>query len=246
MNSSEHVICVVAHPDDEVLWFASILKEVDKVIFVFNDCVDAPGIGNKRTHAVGQLPYDNVTLAIPEAGTYDPMHWRHPKLSEFGLYLDRDAASRETLRLYERNYHSIKTQLESLIPEKSIVYTHNPWGEYGHADHVQVYRALSDIRDSLQLTLRVSPYISEQAEPLAQLYTESSSLPPERKPVDSDFTNQVVDIYQRSGCWTWADDWKWDEEMYLLPEPQLAKETNSLTNMVNSTYIKKIPSSVTK
>ncbi len=246
MKNIKHAICVVAHPDDEVLWFASILKEVNKVIFVYQDCSEAPDLGNKRAQAIAQLPYESVTLSIPEAGTYDLAHWKHPQLSEFGLFLDQNIASRKTILAYEKNYYSIKTQLENLIPENSTVYTHNPWGEYGHADHVQVSKVLSDLRDSLRLTLKVSPYISAQSGVLAELYTENTTMAPERRPINSDYASQIADIYKRNNCWTWASDWKWDDDEHLLPEPQLIQDKDTQMNIKNSTRIRKIPSSVNK
>ena len=44
---------VVAHPDDELLWFGSILKQVDQVVVVFEDFWPDPSIGPARAEALG-------------------------------------------------------------------------------------------------------------------------------------------------------------------------------------------------
>ena len=37
MIDFKNSVLVVAHPDDEILWFSSIIKDVDKIIIVFNE-----------------------------------------------------------------------------------------------------------------------------------------------------------------------------------------------------------------
>ena len=244
MKSLANAICVVAHPDDEVLWFASILKEIKKVIIVYHDCPSEPELGEKRTHAISRLPYEVVSLAIPEAGTYNSAHWQRPRISDYGLSLNQNAISRAAIQAYEQNYYSIKAQLVKHIPMKSTVFTHNPWGEYGHADHVQINRALSDLHTPLRLTLKVSPYISSQSETLAEFYAENTTITPERRLVDSSYANQIANIYKHCGCWTWVDNWTWNEDEYLLPNPLPSKTTNTQTSIKYSPRIRKIPSSV--
>jgi LmbE family N-acetylglucosaminyl deacetylase len=39
---------VVAHPDDEALWFSSVLAEVSRVICCFEECADLPERGALR------------------------------------------------------------------------------------------------------------------------------------------------------------------------------------------------------
>jgi hypothetical protein len=78
-------------------------------------------------------------LAIPEAGSYHLAEWTRPEISPYGLVLERPSTKRETVRLYEENFHSIHACLKAELSADMNVFTHNPWGEYGHEDHVQVY-----------------------------------------------------------------------------------------------------------
>ena len=244
VNDLKNAICVVAHPDDEVLWFASILEEISHVITVYRDVPEDLDLGRKRADVITRLPYDVVSLAITEAGTYDPAHWQKPEISRFGLSLAPHAASAQTIANYEGNYSLIRAQLEKQLPIKTTVFTHNPWGEYGHADHVQVYRVLSDIRDKLQLSINVSPYISSRSRALAERYIESRANDTDQRPIDSGFADRVANIYKRCKCWTWADDWSWNETEQFLPEPVFIGTQRSADNLGNSTRTCRIPASI--
>src|SRR5690606_34980381 len=57
---------------------------------------------------------------------------------------------------YRRNYAMIRSRLADQLLAGMNVFTHAPWGEYGHEDHVQVYRVLESLRDEIGFTLWVS------------------------------------------------------------------------------------------
>jgi len=38
-------ILVVAHPDDEILWFSSVVDKVDEILFCFGDYPALPALG---------------------------------------------------------------------------------------------------------------------------------------------------------------------------------------------------------
>ena len=79
-------VIVAAHPDDELLWFGAILKQVDQVIVVFEDFWPDPAIGPARAKALAEFPRDNVhTLAMAEAASYGCADWGNPKLSPWAF-----------------------------------------------------------------------------------------------------------------------------------------------------------------
>jgi len=49
--------CIVAaHPDDEVLWFSSVVTRVEKVFICFMGNPNRPGLGRGRRAALEQPP----------------------------------------------------------------------------------------------------------------------------------------------------------------------------------------------
>src|SRR6186713_1548134 len=67
-----------------------------------------------------------------------------------------DAAARAR---YESNYAKLLEGLRASLSGCRDVYTHNPWGEYGHSEHVQVYRAVTALQDELGYTVWFSNYV---------------------------------------------------------------------------------------
>lgn len=69
-------VILVAHPDDEILWFSSQFKDANEVVVCFSDVVDnpAPGypfIGDKRRRFFEEQPYDHFySLDLQEPGTF--------------------------------------------------------------------------------------------------------------------------------------------------------------------------------
>jgi len=65
----EKSILVVAHPDDEVLWFSSILERVDRVVFCYLDCESIPLCSEGRRKSLSEYPMKNILCSnLPESG----------------------------------------------------------------------------------------------------------------------------------------------------------------------------------
>jgi LmbE family N-acetylglucosaminyl deacetylase len=112
-------ILVVAHPDDEVLWFNPALY--DKIIIVFSGRTDKPDFKAKREQAISEHPLNVECWGLTESG-----YWRDKgKLFE-----------------YNQNYIDICERLKTL--EADSIDTHSANGEYGHSDHILVYSAIMD------------------------------------------------------------------------------------------------------
>ena len=56
--------------------------------------------------------------------------------------------------------NKILDKLRKLIPNKSQIITHNPWGEYGHSEHCQVFKACFQISLEKNSNLFVTGYVS--------------------------------------------------------------------------------------
>jgi hypothetical protein len=234
-----------AHFDDELLWFNSILRDVDSVVIVFRDFWARRGLGAARTAALAEYPRGNVScLDIDEAGAYGCADWSAPVLTEHGLALGLEAKRRGFNRLvrksmsvipvrdsvsvapesvarsYEANYHAIYAALKTRLTPDMNVFTHNPWGEYGHEEHVQVFRAVQRLREEIGFTLWMSNYCSNRAMPLAMRYAYAGKCDYVRLPTDKLFADKVADVYKKHDCWTWSDDWAWFDDECFTQAPR--------------------------
>lgn len=60
----ERSCLVVAHPDDDVLWFSSILRRVDRVIMCFLGNPERPKRGDARKRVLARYPFPVECLGI--------------------------------------------------------------------------------------------------------------------------------------------------------------------------------------
>lgn len=211
---------VVAHPDDESLWFSSVVSSVDRVVFCFGDPFGKPEKAAARRRAVAALPLRNVLdLALPESGARFLVDWARPQLTPFGIAINDPAAGTR----YEGTYRSLVEALRTALAGFGVVYTHNPWGEYGHADHIQVYRAVAALQDELGYTIWFTNYTGAASWPLAQqiaaqpCWTQRREVPP-----DLAAARALRRVYRRSGAWTWTRAHRWPAEEMLYAQPPAA------------------------
>ncbi len=218
MSGPKGATIIVAHPDDEVLWFASALPEAAEVIIAFQDYAVRPGLGERRAQAMADLPFGVHCLALSEAGTFDAVNWSEPTRSALGLKMNAAGTAPAVSEAYARNYEALRTRLSHRLSPDSCVFTHNPWGEYGHADHVQLYQVLESLRADIGFDMWVSGYVSRRTMLLARQYATPSQPILHGRP-DAALGARVMEIYQRHDCWTWKNDWVWPAEEYFLPAP---------------------------
>jgi hypothetical protein len=102
----------------------------------------------------------------------------------------------------------------------STVYTHNPWGEYGHAEHIQVHRAVAALQVELGHTIWFSNYVGVASWQLAQdlasrpCWTERRAVVP-----DTALARNLRDFYRHTGAWTWTRWHRWPAEEILYGVP---------------------------
>lgn len=233
-----NIVVVVAHPDDENLWFSSVLRQASKIIVVYEDAWAEPDIGEKRAAAIAELPHPNIkSLKIPEAGTYGCANWENPEISEHGIMFSNEALKREIKRkavraipglainsapksvtqIYTENYYSILELLRSELTSDMNVFTHNPWGEYGHEDHLQVFRVVDQLQSEIGFKQWMGNYVTNRSLPLAKTYFGADVGDPICMKTDVAYAQEFTDVYKKHDCWTWRDDWKWfDQECFTI------------------------------
>ena len=227
---------VVAHPDDEVLWLSSVLNHADKIIFCFNDYPEEPALGIGRTKAINDYPLTNtVTLNIEEAAVFNKADWDTPNETSFGLEISRDKTAREK---YEKNYSKIFQMLSSMLIGFKNVFTHNPWGEYGHEDHVQIYRIIKELQKKMGFDIWHSNYCSNHSMNLMMNHISGFSSNYISLPIDIELAITISDIYKKYGCWTWYKDYKWFKDESLIKDSQSAAKTLPYGHVFPVNFIK--------
>jgi hypothetical protein len=247
----ENSVIIAAHPDDEILWFSSIMKDVNKVLIVYEDFWAHPELGANRAKAVAELPHADLTsLKIAEAGTYGLADWHNPKLSRYGIAFGSEAIIREVKRQvksvlpsreqtpdqsvwanYRGNYDKLYVALDAVLSEEMNVFTHNPWGEYGHEEHIQVFRVIDDLRAKKGFKLWMSNYVTNRSLPLAMTYFSASEVQYIKRPTDKIYAEAVADVYRKHDCWTWHNDWKWFDEECFMEAPTHQKNNGEQAHL---------------
>lgn len=239
----ENSVIIGAHPDDELLWFASILKDVDEVIVAYRDFWAHPELGAQRQGVLEDYPRKNVfCLNMEEAGTYGCADWSNPQCDEYGLAFSFASSGREIKRFakrtlstvvpisrntpatsthaaYRQNRDRLYDELSRRLRPGMNVFSHNPWGEYGHEDHVQIFRVLDQLRREIGFKLWMSNYCTERTVPLALKYMTDTPSPAVRLPSNREFAEAVANTYKKHGCWTWDDQWIWPDEECFIEAP---------------------------
>jgi hypothetical protein len=215
---------IVAHPDDEILWFSSVLENVSQLIFCYSDCLSRPEWSMGRRKSLVEHPLrDVMSLEITESEVFGKMNWRTPEVCEYGLKLNIKDYSTQ---LYERNFHRLRDRLKDTLSGVRQVITHNPWGEYGNEEHVQVYRAVKSLQSELGLNMWFSNYASNKSIFLLAKYLGRLDSVYVKNPTNKSLAASIRSIYEKNQCWTWYKDWEWGNEEALIRETseELEKE----------------------
>jgi len=219
-------VLIVAHPDDEILWLSSVLDKMDSIIFCFNDASYNPEVGDARKKAIAQYPLLNVsTLDIVEPDAWDKADWSQPVTTDYGIQLEK---CQEAALRYQETYEKLTSVLRSIVVNRKNVFTHNPWGEYGHEEHVLVYRVLKALQAEFHYDLWFSNYCSNRSVTLMDHYISGFVSDYECLPVNLALTKEIVEVYKKNDCWTWYADYKWFERECLMREKPSSEQVELL------------------
>jgi len=117
---------MVAHPDDEILWFNP--SYFDKIFIFFSDRHDRPEMKAARLRAISEHPLrDKIELM---------------GITEPGLFKNKTRTHE-----YAIAYETVLRAMETIKQTNKIteLFTHNKQGEYGHDDHVLLHNAAHDV-----------------------------------------------------------------------------------------------------
>ena len=196
-------ILIVAHPDDEILFFSSVLENIDKVIVCFGASKNK-AITKGREVLQAQYPLSNIEwLNLDESDVWDASNWNKPVITSRGISVNRDEAS------YRETFDNLCEIFKTKLTTYDVVYTHNPWGEYGHEEHVSVFNAvLSSVRGSNK-KLFISCYVSDRSQKLFSMQRHLLQGEIQQGTVPKKLCSQIKSLYIECNCWTWDDNYEW-------------------------------------
>ena len=178
---------IVAHPDDELIFFSSILKSKSRKVICFTVSEDK-NVNKGREVIQTKAPFKN---------------WLFLNQRELSTYSYINSSS------YIKSYQKLKSSLSKIIEVGDTIYTHNPWGEYGHEDHIQVFKAVKDLKKKFRLKIFMNGYVSNKSYNLMQKKQHLISNKIQYKIINKNFTNKLKKIYISNNCWTFDDNYIW-------------------------------------
>lgn len=207
---------VVAHPDDEILWFPFSIGKVAKIVFSFIDCPSNPQWSMGRKQVISEYPFRNlISLDLPESEVFNKINWNKPETGKYGVKFNTKT---NVVQNYEKNYLQLKKLLAENLKGFKRVITHNPWGEYGHEEHVQVYRVVKTLQLELGFDIWFSNYFSSKSFSLFSKYSGQLDTSVLINPIDQNLVKSIKAIYEKNKCWTWYENWEWENDEILIRE----------------------------
>ena len=232
----EDATLIVAHPDDEVLWASSILRLVRHVVVCYQNDPRNPAKSAGRARVAASFPLDNVTwLGLEEADVFGGVDWSDATLTDEGVAVSTGAAQ------YAANFRALLDRLPAFVTGGGPVVTHNPWGEYGHADHIQVHRAVTQIAAEAGTPVWGSSYASDRVLPLVTKTVSALGTASTPLPTDKALGAELLALYRENRCWTWTHDYTWPlQELFYeirgtegrVRSPAQARDATPLLNIV--------------
>jgi LmbE family N-acetylglucosaminyl deacetylase len=205
------ILVVVAHPDDEILWLGPAVAKATTIIAALATHYSDPKVTRGRELVRASYPGPFEFLGLRSAGVYRRSDWRRRSPVEHGVTLEAGGPP-ERAALYEENYRAMLELLDPYVRRNPVIYTHNPWGEYGHEEHVQVSKAVQALAKRHGCTVWAWDGFQEQ-ELLRQgmrlrsdyFAGRTASLPSCALAVDSSLYREVRQLYLSNDAWTWDD-----------------------------------------
>jgi hypothetical protein len=211
----------MAHPDDEILWASSVLRRASRILLCYGAVPGQPAMGTGREAVAARYPLPQARfLGLPEPGSFDRALWPDPEETPHGLRL-RAAPTRA--RRYAAAFPRLVETLRPHLTGARDIVTHNPWGEYGHEDHVQVFRAAEALQAELGFQTWVTGYGAAKAAGLMRRHLARLGDPTPPLATDPVLTEALCALYRETGTWTWYQDYAWPAEERFFP--LLARDT---------------------
>jgi LmbE family N-acetylglucosaminyl deacetylase len=216
----DRLAIVMAHPDDEVLWACSALRAAEKIVLVFGELKGSRTLTEGRKVAMADFPLPTLEwLQMVETGVFDSASWPTPRETEYGVYPHRALKLLSSFdpERYRRQFGEMRDRLRVSLKGMKNVIAHGPWGEYGHEDHIQVFRVVASLAGEMGFRLWVPGYYAPKSEALMHRNLRFLGRPTEPLPIDAALAKEIAQIYKRTKTWTWFPDYVWPATERFFP-----------------------------
>jgi LmbE family N-acetylglucosaminyl deacetylase len=216
----DRLFIVMAHPDDEVLWTCSALQDAERIVLVYGELRCAPDLTAGRREAMAAFPLPTLDwLEMTEAGGFDSASWPNAKETPFGLYLHPALQVLDSFdpQRYRAQFADLQASLRERLAGARNVIVHSPWGEYGHEDHVQLFRVVASLAGEMGFQVWVPGYFAPKSEALMRRNLRFFGAPTVPMPIDKALAAEISDVYKRTKTWTWFDDYIWPDTERFFP-----------------------------
>lgn len=217
MINFEKSYLIVSHPDDECLFASSLLNKISTLIICFGNIPNEKKISIGRKNAIKNYPLKNIQVINLDLSqsikSIYPINWYRVIDKKSGIKRGYKEKS------YDKNYDKLLDKLRNLIPKNSYLITHNPWGEYGHGEHCQVFKACFATSQETNSQLYVTGYISNLSKHYANVKTHLLSQKILKFETNKKVYNLLKKHYIKHNCWTW-------DHVYKIPEIEFFYKVN--------------------
>lgn len=216
----DRLAIVMAHPDDEVLWACSALRAAEKIVLVFGELKESAALTEGRKAAMAAFPLPTLEwLEMVEASVLDSASWPNPRETDYGVYPHPALKAMDCFdpERYRRQYGELRDRLRVSLQGMKNVITHGPWGEYGHEDHIQVFRAVASLSGEMGFRVWVPGYWAPKTEALMRRNLRYLGRPTEQLPIDPSLAEEITQVYKRTQSWTWFDTYDWPQTERFFP-----------------------------
>ena len=125
-------VLIVAHPDDEILWFSPM--SFDLIVIAFLARHDKPYAKYCRESAIAEHPLSEKIILL--------------RLEESGFWKDNSRVEQYKISR-ERMYDALSDIKQEYLITK--IFTHNSKGEYGHDDHILVNEVVTSLFEEIEI-----------------------------------------------------------------------------------------------
>lgn len=198
MNSRTHNVVIVAHPDDETLFFGGLILSDKSHHWTVIVVTDANADGQ------GQIRHNQYLQACSMLGVEKVIQWDFPDIFERRL---------DQKKLREKVSDFLKAH-----PQISQVFTHGPAGEYGHPHHQDVSFAVHEsIHNDSELNKRIELWsVAYNSFPDRELILRKEIFETKREILQGPYRSEVARFMHLLPC-TWSEGFhKLSKEEWMI------------------------------